>query len=88
MISHFEDDELTIDLPALRNALDFFEIRPDSNVYGYFHEKNMPAPETLIPLTQHFDASFYLLYHLDGDDVLDFDTRVVPLVEHEIEVVG
>ncbi len=86
MVSHYEDDALDIELPALRDALDFFEIRPNSNVYGYFYDEDQPTPKALAALAQRFDASFYLLYRLDGDEVVDFDTRVVPIVEHEVQV--
>ncbi|MEM7126444.1 MAG: M67 family metallopeptidase [Chloroflexota bacterium] len=84
MLSHFESDQLSIDLPALREALDFFEIRPDSHIYAYFHEQNTLTPAVLTPIAQQFEASFYLLYHLDGDEIVDFETRVVTIIEHEV----
>ena len=86
MIPHFDGDGVTIDLPALRETLPFFEIRPNSHVYAYFHSNDAPAPAALAPLAQQLDAPFYLLYHLDGDEVVDFDTRVVPLVEHGVVI--
>lgn len=87
MVSHYEDNELTIDLPALRESLDFFEIRPNSNVYAYFHQADGSHPEVLTSLVNQFNESFYLLYHLDGGEVVDFDTRLVPLLEYEVVII-
>lgn len=84
MMSHFDGDDLSFDLPTLRKALDFMEIRPNSNVYAYFYDYADETPKVLESLSQRFNGSFYLLYHLDGDEVVDFDTRVVPIVEHEV----
>lgn len=88
MVSHYEDDGLTFDLPALQEALNFSEIRPNSNVYAYFYNHNEEPPQALREIAQKFDASFYLLYRLEEGEVVDFDTRLVPIEECAVQVVA
>ena len=87
MLSHYEDNGLTIDLPTLRQSLDFFEIRPNSNVYAYFHQEDSAPDAAVASLSEQFSGSFYLLYHVEDGEVVSFDTRIVPIVEHEVVVV-
>lgn len=86
MVSHFTSDEIDINLATLQKTLDFFEIRPDSNIYAYFHNACADVPQTLSTIVQRFDSSFYLLYRLDGDDIVEFETRVVPIKEFEVVI--
>lgn len=86
MVSYFEDESLSFDLPRLQKSLSFYEIRPQSGVYAYFHDYRTPPSDALVDFARRFETSFYLLYHLDEDNVTDFDTRIVPIVEHTVEV--
>jgi proteasome lid subunit RPN8/RPN11 len=65
---------LTLDIPALRAALDFYQ------------PAGKALPAALAEVGSEVAAPFYVVYYRQADG--DFDSRVVEIAEHPIEVVG
>ena len=78
MITHFLD----LDIPALRQTLDFYETRP--HLFGYDQAADKPVPSVLTAIATEVTKPFYVVYYADNDQ--DFDSRVVALEEYEIEL--
>jgi proteasome lid subunit RPN8/RPN11 len=80
MIAHFPE----LDIPVLRQALAFYETRP--HLYAYFQSVHTPPPSALSDLARQVGIPFYLVYY--SEDQRDFDSRVVVVEEHPVEVVS
>lgn len=80
MVAHFPK----LDIPELRQALAFYETRP--HLYAYFQSAHSPAPAALSNLAGQVGTPFYLVYY--SEDNRDFDSRVVVIEEHRVEVVS
>src|SRR5205823_331058 len=78
MITHFLD----LDIPALRQTLDFYETRP--HLFAYYQAADKPVPSVLTAIATEVTKPFYVVYYADNDQ--DFDSRVVALEEYEIEL--
>lgn len=79
MVAHFPE----LDIPSLRQALAFYETRP--HLYAHFQSAHAPVPAPLSELARQVGTPFYLVYY--SEDHRDFDSRVVAVEEHPVEVV-
>lgn len=80
MVAHFLD----LDIPTLRQALVFYETRP--HLFAYFQPQQTPVPTVLSDLARQVGTPFYLVYY--SEDNREFDSRVVVIEEHPIEVMS
>jgi proteasome lid subunit RPN8/RPN11 len=80
MTPHFPE----LNIPALRTALDFYETRP--GLFAYYQSAARTLPPALTNLGGAVTSPFYIVYYHQAQD--DFDSRVVEIAEHPIEVVG
>jgi proteasome lid subunit RPN8/RPN11 len=78
MTTHYVD----LDIPALREALSFYETRP--NLFAYYQPDAEP-PLALTDLAAEVGLPFYIVYY--SEDGQEVDSRVVQVTEHPIEVV-
>lgn len=77
MTTHFLD----LDIPALRQALAFYETRP--GLFAYYQGPDKPAPAALAEIVQQTPKPFYVVYYVGEGQELD--SRVVSLEEYVVE---
>jgi proteasome lid subunit RPN8/RPN11 len=76
MISYFLD----LNIPTLRQALNFYETRP--HLFAYYQAADQPIPTALTAIASQVELPFYVVYY--SDDNQSFDSRVVSLTEYKI----
>jgi hypothetical protein len=79
MTAHFLD----LDIPTLRQEIDFYETRP--NLFAYYQPADAPVPNVLLDLAKQVEVPFYVVYY--SEDQVEFDSRVVTITEYAIEVI-
>jgi proteasome lid subunit RPN8/RPN11 len=77
---------LSLDLEALRAALDLDETRPGR--FGYYQAVDVPLPSVLQDACAHIAAPFYIVFESSGDPGKNPETRVVSITEYEIQIVS
>jgi proteasome lid subunit RPN8/RPN11 len=73
-----------LNIPALQTALEFYETRP--GLFAYYQPAGEALPPALSNVGSEVSAPFYVVYYRQAED--DFDSRVVEIAEHPIEVVA
>src|SRR5689334_1150285 len=76
MTTHFLD----LDIPALRQALAFYETRP--GLFAYYQGPDKPAHAALAEIAQQTPKPFYVVYYVGEGQELD--SRVVSLEEYAV----
>lgn len=83
MVTQFiEPSDAGIELHALRHALPFHEIRPQTEVYAYYqsHEEEVPSP--LKAFVQGIEPPYYVELK-----EADAELRVIDIAEHPVQIV-
>jgi len=78
MTAHFID----LDIPMLREALNFYETRP--GLFAYYQASETPIPPVLAGFANGAPSPFYVVFF---DDNKDTEGLVVSLAEHQVSVV-
>lgn len=79
LVAHFPE----LDVAALRQALDFDEVRP--GLFGCFQHRDQPVPEALQDLASEIPPPFYVVFNVDDNGQAD-EIRVVSVREYPIQV--
>lgn len=75
---------IELDLPMLRRALPFREVRP--GLHAYFQEHAHTAPDALKAILDLTPTPFYIDFFTDADGAI-VDSRLVSIAEHPVEEV-
>lgn len=80
------EHDFSLDLEALRGALDFDETRPGR--FGYYQAADVPLPSVLQDACARIAAPFYIVFESSEDPGKDSEARVVSVTEWEIQIVA
>ncbi|MEE8390688.1 MAG: M67 family metallopeptidase [Anaerolineae bacterium] len=72
------------DLASLRAALDFFETRP--GLFAFYQPDDQPIPPALKNISAHAPVPFYVIFQLPENEGKNFLSRVVSVIEHQIQI--
>ncbi len=73
---------LDLDIPALRQALAFYETRP--GLFAYYQAVDQPIPPVLQAVAEQTAKPFYIVYAANANQT--FDSRVVSVEEYPLEL--
>jgi proteasome lid subunit RPN8/RPN11 len=73
---------LELDIPALRQVLNFYETR--ANLFAYYQAPDQPIPALLGAAAPEATPPFYVVYY--SQEPGEYDARVVTLAEYAVTV--
>lgn len=86
MTPHFIDQDIGLDIVALRTQLTFYETRAE--LFGYYQSLDDELPAALAAIDAQIAPPFYIVYHAAaGPDGMP-DGRIVTVREYPVELIG
>ena len=77
--------QLPLDLAELRAELEFDETRP--GLFAYYQAVNTPIPSVLQSVAAQVPLPFYVIFGLPEKAGKNYASRIVSIVEHQVQVV-